>query len=155
MPGLFSGDKLTPRCKYIYFSQQRVMLCHTLRQCVNRKGMKLKSVNDMHVIVYLKTYPQPKTIKIIYKIFTKFKDLSTLTIFTRPIYIYIWLNYNIYKGKIKFKMDCDPSTNSILRCKGKFHKWFLPDRDIQQRNRYPPVTESIVLSSTSHLQEYS
>ena len=38
----------------------------------------------MHVIVYLKTYLQPKTIEIIYKIFTKFKDLSTLKIFTRP-----------------------------------------------------------------------
>ena len=46
--------------------------------------MKLKSVNDMHVIVYLKPYLQHKTIKIIHRIFTKFKDLSTLKIFTRP-----------------------------------------------------------------------
>ena len=45
--------------------------------------MKLKSLNDLHVTVCLKTYIQPKTIKIIYKIFTKFKDLSTLKIFTR------------------------------------------------------------------------
>ena len=43
-----------------------------------------KHTYDMHVIVYLRTYLQPKTIKIIYKIFTKFKDLSTLKIFTRP-----------------------------------------------------------------------
>ena len=60
------------------------MLCHTFRQSASRKAMKLISVNDMHVIVYLKTYLQPKTIKIIDKIFTKFKDLSTLKIFTRP-----------------------------------------------------------------------
>ena len=60
------------------------MLCHTFRQSTGRKAMKLKSLNDMHVIVYLKTYLQPKTVKIIYKIFTKFKDLSTLKIFTQP-----------------------------------------------------------------------
>ena len=54
------------------------MLCHTFHQSASRKAMKLKSLNDMHVIVYLKTYLQPKTITIIYKIFTKFKDLSTL-----------------------------------------------------------------------------
>ena len=45
-------------------------------------AMKLKSLNDLHVTVCLRTYIQPKTIKIIYKIFTKFKDLSTLKIFT-------------------------------------------------------------------------
>ena len=46
--------------------------------------LKLKSLNVLHVTVCLKTYIQSKTIKIIYKIFTKFKDLSTLKIFTRP-----------------------------------------------------------------------
>ena len=60
------------------------MLCHTVRQSASRKAMKLISLNDLHVIVCFKTYLQPKTIKIIYKIFTKFKDLSTLKIFTRP-----------------------------------------------------------------------
>ena len=59
------------------------MLCHTFRQFASRKAMKLKSLNDVHIIVYLKTYRQPKTIKIIYKIFTKFKDLLTLKIFTQ------------------------------------------------------------------------
>ena len=68
------------------------MLCHTFRQSASRKAMKLKSLNAMHVIVYLKTYPQPKTIKIIYKIFTKFKDLSTLKIFTRPDHRALWAN---------------------------------------------------------------
>ena len=62
------------------------MLCHAFRQSPSRKAMKLKSLNDMHVIVYLKTYLQPKTIKIIYKIFAKFKDVSTLKIFTRPAF---------------------------------------------------------------------
>ena len=60
------------------------MSCHTFRQPASRTAMKLKSLNDLHVTVCLKTYLQPKTIKIIYKIFTKFKDLSTLKIFTRP-----------------------------------------------------------------------
>ena len=60
------------------------MSCHTFRQSASRTAMKLKSLNDLHVTVCLKTYLQPKTIKIIYKIFTKFKDLSTLKIFTQP-----------------------------------------------------------------------
>ena len=30
------------------------MICHTFRHSASRKAMKLKSVNDMHVIVYLK-----------------------------------------------------------------------------------------------------
>ena len=46
------------------------MLCHTFHQSTSRKATKVKSVNDIHVIVYLETYLQPKTIKIIYKIFT-------------------------------------------------------------------------------------
>ena len=60
------------------------MLCHTFCQSASRTAMKLKSLNELHVTVCLKTYLQPKTIKIIYKIFTKFQDLSTLIIFTRP-----------------------------------------------------------------------
>ena len=59
------------------------MSCHTFRQSASRTAMKLKSLNDLHVTVSLKTYLQPKTIKIIYKIFTKFKDLSAREIFTR------------------------------------------------------------------------
>ena len=52
---------------------QRSMLCHTSHQSTSRKAIKLKSVNDMHIIMYLKPYIQPETIKIIYKIFTKFE----------------------------------------------------------------------------------
>ena len=59
---------------------------------------EIKSLNDLHVTVCLKTYIQPKTIKVIYKIFTKFKDLSTLKIFTRPIYIYIYIYIYIRKN---------------------------------------------------------
>ena len=85
-----------------------------------------------------------------------YSGFSTLYIFV----IDEWLSDNIYKGKTKFKMDCDSIHNSILRCEGKFRKWFHPDRNIQQRNRYPLVPEHIVpehivLSFTSHLQEYS
>ena len=58
------------------------MLCHTFRQSASRKAMKLNSINEMHVIVYLKPYLQPKIIKIMYRIFIKLKDISALKIFT-------------------------------------------------------------------------
>ena len=72
------------------------MLCHTFRQSASRKAMKLKSLNDLHVIVCLKTYLQPKTIKIIDKIFTKFKDLST--------YIYIHRYQALFSKIIKWEL---------------------------------------------------
>ena len=71
-------------CYILYIFRVKGNVVHTFRQSASRKAMKLKSVNDIHVIVYLKTYLQPKTIKIIYKIFTKFKNLSTLKIFLIP-----------------------------------------------------------------------
>ena len=86
------------------------MSCHTSHQSTSRKAIKLKSVNDMHVIVYLKPYLQPKTIKIVYKIFTKFKverpiyssktylHLKYLQIFSCFSYIYIYRYIYIYDG---------------------------------------------------------
>ena len=52
-------------------------------------------------------------------------DVSSNTSIDQQHVINEWFNDNIYKGKVKFKRDCDPSTIPFLDVRVNFINGFL------------------------------